>query len=226
MEPLADDVIQIWVVRSGSPGTEPELLSPAERARVAHLDSDAGRDFGTTRTALRKLLAEQLGVAPAALAIADDGKPRLAAGGLEFSVSHGDGLALIAVAHARVGVDVQRVEHAVGDELTELTEFVLSPRERRALLRLADSERLFAYYRAWTRKEAYVKATGEGISGRPLTEIELADDQPRLRAVVGIDGAELARWSVVDVTVAAGYVAAAAIEHPAPRLVVREWPRE
>src|SRR5262249_39201341 len=145
---------------------------PAQEAeRFAALNRDARTIAVRARITLRQVLGRRLAVAPADVPIVegDGAKPTLAGQELEFNVAHTDGLAVIAVAHVAVGVDVERVEAIAPDEFDDLVAFVLTERELEELVRLPEQERLAAYYRVWTRKEAFVKATGEGIAGRPLT---------------------------------------------------------
>jgi 4'-phosphopantetheinyl transferase len=219
--------VHIWSVDlSTAEGAEikTDVLSPEERARFAALDAADRQAATLTRVALRELLGDYVGIDPADIELAaGTTKPALAAGELEFNVAHSDGLALIAVAMVAVGVDIECVEPIAGDEFTDLVEFVLTARERDELEHLPESERVGAYYRVWTRKEAYVKATGEGIAGRPLPEVVVGVTEPALVAVVDIAEAALREWSVRDVDVPANYVASVVVRHPDPRLTVRRW---
>jgi 4'-phosphopantetheinyl transferase len=179
------------------------------------------------RRIARAVLAHSLGVEvdQIILTTTDNGKPALPDAELEFNISHSGDLALIAVATRTVGVDVEFVEEIERDELLETASYVLSDREHEELARMPEADRLLAYYRAWVRKEAYVKATGEGITRRPLPEIELADGPrgPRFRAVAGVSPDELAGWTLADLSPALGYLGAVAVAHPRARVTLRIW---
>lgn len=201
-----------------------DVLSPEETARFATGDAANRQRRTLTRVTLRELLGAHLGIDPADVALtAGTTKPALAGRELEFNVAHTDGLALIAVATVAVGVDVERVEPVAADEFADLVEFVLTYGERDEIDRLPEPERVSAYYRVWTRKEAYVKATGEGIAGRPLPEVVVGVAEPALIAVAGVAEAALREWSVRDVAVPVGYVGSVVVHHPDPRLTVRRW---
>jgi len=226
----AVDEVEIWVVGVNAV-TEAEAdvatLSAQEAERCAALDRDARAIAVTARVVLRRVLARRLGLTPEHVQIVegDGAKPALAGGEVEFNVAHSDRLALIAVAQVAVGADVERVEMIAPDEFDDLVAFVLTPRELDELVRLPEHERLDAYCRVWTRKEAFVKATGEGIAGRPLPEVVVGVGAAALIEVVGMAEEELARWTVVDVDVPAGYVASLVVRHPEPRVRVRPWAR-
>jgi 4'-phosphopantetheinyl transferase len=226
----AVDEVEIWIVEVNA-GTEAEAdaatLSAQEAERYAALDRDARAIAVTTRAALRQLLGRRLALAPDDVQIVegDDAKPVLAGKELEFNVAHSNGVALIAVAQVAVGVDIERVETIAPGEFDDVVAFVLTPRELDELVRLPEHERLAAYYRVWTRKEAFVKATGEGIAGRPLPEVVVGVGASALIEVVGMAEEELADWTVVDVDVPAGYVASLVVRHREPRITVRPWAR-
>jgi 4'-phosphopantetheinyl transferase len=226
----AVDEVEIWVVEVNG-GTEAKAdvatLSEQEAERYAALDRDARAIAVTTRAALRQVLGWHLALTPEDVQIVegDDAKPALAGKELEFNVAHTNGVALIAVAQVAVGADVERVEMIAPDEFDDLVAFVLTPRELDELVRLPEHERLDAYYRVWTRKEAFVKATGEGIARRPLPEVVVGVGAAALIEVAGVAEEELARWTVVDVDVPAGYVASLVVRHREPRVRVRPWAR-
>ena len=88
-----------------------------------------------------------------------------------------------------------------------------STRENAALQALPDSQKLEAFFNCWTRKEAYIKASGDGLS-RPLDQFEVSlapGEAARLLNVEGMSG-ETARWSLETLAPATGYVAALAVE--------------
>jgi 4'-phosphopantetheinyl transferase len=222
--PLAADEVHVWSIGLGGPRQDPAVqLRAGEQERHGAREGE-GRDLAAAHAGLREILGAYLGIAAAAVSFVEDGKPQLASGALEFNTSHSGTKAMVAVARVPVGVDIERIEPIPEDEFGALVEFVLSPSEAAELMTLPEGERVVAYYRVWTRKEAYVKATGEGISRRPLPEVVVGVTEPAVIAVAGIPGADLARWTILDVPTGDDFAASVVVRHPAPRLAVRTWP--
>lgn len=223
MAALAADEVEIWVVEDDRSAPDTGLLTADEVARFAALDPDARAFAVSARVTLRVALGGHLGLAPREVQIVEGGdrKPVLAGRELEFSVSHTEDAAMVAVAAVPVGIDIERVEAIAGEEFDDLVAFVLDAREREELDRLPEDDRLTAYYRVWTRKEAYVKATGEGIAERPLPEVIVGVATPVLIAVHGVSEAELAAWSVLEVDASRGCVASLVVRQREPRVTVR-----
>jgi 4'-phosphopantetheinyl transferase len=206
-------------------------LSPEERARAErfHFARDRQRFVGA-RGLLRGLLGRYLGIEPAALQFAygPRGKPSLMAEGgpgrLRFNVSHSGGLALLAFAWGReLGVDIEWERPVPEAESIARSHF--SPHERAALSRLAPAERSRAFFRCWTRKEAFIKATGDGLS-LPLDvfDVTLAPGEPaRLLRVRG-DEKEAGRWWMEDLEPAPGFAGALAVKGRPSRLACWIWP--
>ena len=152
-------------------------LSAPERERAARFAAQRERNrFVAARGLLRAILGSALGADPQAVEFLYDakGKPSLggapALSGLQFNLAHSGGLAVFAVAHGRkVGVDVEQLRPV--PELSHLVERYFSTAERAEMKRLAGEEELRGFFRIWTRKEAWLKATGEGITG-PLASID------------------------------------------------------
>jgi 4'-phosphopantetheinyl transferase len=151
------------------------LLSTAERQRAARLRFERHRRrFIVARARLRELLATRLGVRPEAveLAYGANGKPQLPRPELHFSVSHCDDVALFAFSPEReVGIDVEALRPI--HEADAIAAQVFSPRERSTYATLAARDRALAFLRCWTRKEALVKALGDGLS-LPLDQLDAA----------------------------------------------------
>jgi 4'-phosphopantetheinyl transferase len=162
------------------------LLSHAERSRAARFRLDRERRrFTIARALLRELLAERLGVPPESIEFvyAREGKPalaeRFARSGWRFNLSHCEELAVFGFSRAgEVGVDVEAV-HAIA-EADAIAANVFSRREHEAYRAAAPSERPLAFFRGWTRKEAFVKALGGGLS-MPLAELDVAHAPPGWR---------------------------------------------
>jgi 4'-phosphopantetheinyl transferase len=211
--------VHVWRVRLDVPTAEVEglraLLTPDEQARAARLlfEGDRRRIIAARGT-LRMILGRYLDAPPDSLRFCytSHGKPALA-GEMEslcFNISHSADLALIAVARERaVGVDIERIRPDVADE--QLARRFFSPPEVAALLALPREDRQQGFFSCWTRKEAYIKARGEGLS-IPLDQfqVSLAPGEPP--ALLGVQGDDPARWSLYDLRPGPGYVAALAVE--------------
>lgn len=200
-------------------------MSEEERERASRLRFEAHRRrFVAAHGFLRGVLARHLGCAPNAVGIVSDGKPRLAAdAALRFNLAHSDAFAICAVALEReVGVDIERVRR-LGDA-DRLARSVLSERERSELVRWGATRIDEAFLTAWTRKEAVLKARGEGLGRDPATvEVVLDPDRPAgLLAIVGEPGAE-SRWTLRAFDAAPGYVAAVAGQGAGWRVRPRTW---
>jgi len=153
-------------------------LSQPERERAQRFVWERDRSyFVAAHGLLRLILASCLSTEPSEieLHLGDRGKPRLggalAQSGLQFNLAHSANLAVFAVArHRDVGVDVERVRPV--SQLSELVASFFSARERAELETMPAQEKTVGFYRIWTRKEAWLKATGEGVTG-PLNAIDV-----------------------------------------------------
>lgn len=216
--PLMAGEVHVWRVRLDLDAEPPmSWLDDAERARAAAFAFPADRRrWVGARRALRALLAAYEERDPEALAItvAPGGKPRLA-GGPPFSMSHAGPWALVAFsAGLPVGVDVEPARDL--PDLAALAARVLGPTERAAWEALAADARREAFYRAWTRKEALLKAHGSGLAIEPaLAEVGVGPAGVR---VVALDGR---RWAIADLALAPDVAAAVAVRDDA--LVVCPW---
>jgi 4'-phosphopantetheinyl transferase len=166
------------------------------------------------RAILRMLLGRYLGRDPASLVfvLGAHGKPRLrdddgdGAADLQFNLSHADSMALYAIGRgAAVGVDVERVRDI--PDWSGIAGDFFGPRERARLQRLTADRRRLAFLRAWTRREALLKASGDGLAGETAGRASARDQA----------------FSVDSLVPAPGYLAALASGVPAPRVVLRTW---
>jgi 4'-phosphopantetheinyl transferase len=216
------DVAHVWKRSLAVPATivaaQHQLLSREERERASRYRVEPARnDYILTRGALRRLLADYLHKAPQDLTfkMADYGKPFLDwASDISFNVSHTDGLALLAFVREReVGVDVERIRPE--PDAKKLAERFFSNREREALKSLDGVELYAAFFRCWTRKEAYIKARGEGLS-LPLDGFDVSINANESHALLSTrpDAAEANRWILGDLAVGHEYAAALAVAKP------------
>jgi 4'-phosphopantetheinyl transferase len=142
---------------------------------------------------------------------------------LRFNLSHAHERALYAFARgAEIGVDVEYVRQDFACE--EIARRFFSPREVADFCSLPKSQRALAFFHCWTRKEAYVKAIGEGLS-MPLNEfdVSLLPGQPAALLRNSRQPGEVRRWSMQALDVASGYAAALAVEGHGRRLRCLDW---
>jgi len=173
--------------------------------------------FVVARGLLRVLLGRYLRQEPQHLRFTYGlhGKPALATDmgrvALRFNVSHSHGLALYAITCGReIGVDVERIRPAVVQE--KVAERFFSPREVTVLRALPTPLQAPAFFACWTRKEAYIKAKGDGLS-LPLDQfdVSLAPGEPAALLHTTWDPQEAACWALQDLAPAPGYRAAVAV---------------
>ncbi len=201
------------------------ILSAEERARAARFVRDQDRRRWTAATAqLRIVLSRYLRTAPSDLRFRRglEGKPSLdGLGALRFNMSHSGGIALYAVtSDAEVGIDVESVR-ALPD-LHGVAQRFFSPGELDDLRGLPPELAPVAFYYGWTRKEAVLKATGQGIGGSTASfDVTLAPGVPpkvlrgpRLRV-------HPSQWSLFHLEPARGAVGALAVQSPGMR--IRQW---
>ena len=231
---IATNEVDIWQIDLAGTGEGirqcRRLLSSDEvqRADRFYFDRDRVR-FTVARAAMREILGYYAGLAPQHLRFSygSKGKPELS-GGLQesrirFNLAHSLELALLAVTHGlTVGVDIERVK---SDFVTDdIAEHSFSASELQALRSLPTGQRIEAFFSCWTRKEAYIKALGEGLS-LPLDSFAVAF-VPGIRAEllhVKANPAEVERWSMYDIAVKEGYKAALVVEGKGHLLRRMRW---
>ncbi len=161
-EPGAVDVWWSDAEPEAAPSDAP--LDDEERRRADRFINPLHRRrFIQAHTVLRRVLAAYGAGAPESLVFVrdEDGKPRLTGAGPRFNLSHsGDGVA-VAVADFDVGVDVEQVRPLADRD--HLVARFFSPAENAAYEALSPDRRQLAFFRLWTRKEAYLKALGTGL---------------------------------------------------------------
>jgi 4'-phosphopantetheinyl transferase len=211
--------VSVRVVSARLDPPEPRLrelfarLDAAERARAERFVFEQHRRrFTAARGLLRETLAEELGLDPGGLRFeyAARGKPSLAAGqgaGLRFNLSHSEDRLLIAIGRElELGVDIERVRDDI--EHDAIARRFFSEAERAALLAQPVASRAAAFFVIWTRKEAYIKLLGGGLS-IPLATFEVSlGSSPRLLRGA-LEGAELR-----PVEAPPGFAAALAVAPP------------
>jgi len=200
-----------------------ELLSDAERRRAKRFafDRDARR-FIVARARLRQLLATRVGERPEAveLVYGAHGKPalapRFAHSGVHFNVSHRDDLAVYAFSRGRaIGIDVEAVR-ALPDADAIAARF-FSDRENGAYRALDPHDRPQGFFNCWTRKEAFIKAQGDGLCHRlDRFDVSLTPGEPaQILRVENAPGSHCG-WRLDSFSPAAGFVAAVVVERRRP----------
>ena len=228
---LAPDDVHVWRARLDRPSSARSLaplLSPDERARAARFrfESDAVC-FTVARACLRQILAAYLDADPGRLVFGYErnGKPFLIEprGALTFNLSHSGDLALIGVAwNCRIGVDIERRRLIADSE--RLAEQVFATAERVQLQSVSAPARADAFLDGWTRKEAFIKALGTGLSC-PLDTF-VVSLMPGIPAkLISVHGwsSGAGHWSLHGLAAAPAYAAAIAIEKVVTPPVCRTW---
>jgi 4'-phosphopantetheinyl transferase len=230
---LKQGAVHIWQIDlslQGNFNDHTELLSVDENERSDrfYFEKDRRR-FIASRRALRVVLSKYLSIAPQDVAFfyATHGKPELTSGlsesGIRFNLSHSGELALIAVVQdLQVGVDIELINREVAFD--KIASRFFPPEETCILRCLSPEKRARVFFSSWTRKEAYIKALGNGFS--LLTDNSDAAwgrgiSAALLRAECFAD--ELSRWSVYDISPSDKYAAALVVEGKKHRLEQRSW---
>jgi 4'-phosphopantetheinyl transferase len=192
------------------------ILSPDERARAERFYFELHRNrFIVSRGGLRTILGCYLNIQPDRVEFeySSRGKPKLAgAAQLQFNVSHSQDLALYGFSCDRaIGVDLEYLR--VIDDAQKIAQRFFSTQESAVIDSLPEDERNAAFFRGWTAKEAYLKATGDGLAGSLETvEVSLVPGEPvRLLALAG-DSQAASRWHLHSFIPAVDYIATVAIE--------------
>jgi len=215
---LPGRIVHIWPVSIETPDPMAEqlrpLLAPGETDRAARFKFEHLKAaFILTRGVLRVLLARYLHSVPrdVQFCYGSKGKPALVStGGLQFNVSHSGGVALFAFTmDCEIGVDVEAIRPM--PDMEAIAKRFFCAEETAELMSLPHWQRDQGFFRCWTRKEAYIKATGEGLS-EPLDafRVTLRPGEPAGMLHLGRDPAAAELWKLHDVRVAPGYAAALA----------------
>jgi 4'-phosphopantetheinyl transferase len=185
------------------------ILNDDERARALRFRHARDRDrYVARRAMLREILASYLGRAPEQVEFTPNefGKLSIAGSDLRFNLSHSHGVALYAIARGfEVGCDIERRDVGFADD--QIPEHFFSPKEVRALRALPPEQQTEGFFNCWTRKEAYIKARGYGLS-LPLDsfDVSLAPGAPAALQR-SCDG-----WSVKSFEPLPGFQAAVVVE--------------
>lgn len=232
---LPGDAIHVW--RTSLDLSAPQVqrlrqtLAQDELERAARFYFERDRThYIVARGVLRDILSRYLKVGPhePRFSYSSYGKPALVAAPgaapLNFNVSHSQGIALFAVTYGReLGVDIEYIR--ADFECEQIAERFFSEPENAVLRTLPTPVQHEAFFNCWTRKEAYIKAIGEGLS-HPLDEfdVSLAPGEPAALLHSRGDPREVTRWQLQALFPARGYVAALAAEGSDWSLAHWQWP--
>ncbi len=216
---LADDTIHVWraslAMDSAALQRLENTLAEDERVRAGRFIFERDRNaFVAARGILRDLLSRYLSCAPQTIEFVygPRGKPaisdkRQSPQRLSFNLSHAQGLALIGIGRDReIGIDVELIRPEFGGE--EIAKRYFSPQEIDELGRLPTELRAEGFFLCWTRKEAYIKAKGDGLH-IPLESFDVSLT-PGLPAKLNSD--DQARWGLRSLAPEPGYAAAIVAE--------------
>jgi 4'-phosphopantetheinyl transferase len=227
--PLATDTVHVWALRQ-----QPEAaltadwhayLTVDEIARAARFkfSPDAWR-FCLARALLRIVLASYVRCQPHELKFGSKGRDKpllLDDGQLQFNLSRRDSMVLIGVTQQReIGVDIERLRHDF--EVETIAQQFFSAAEQAVVAELPVAHRAQAFFNCWTRKEAFLKATGEGLFRQLDTfDVSLRPGESARLLATRPDTGEAARWEFMLPDPGPGYVAAVIVENgPVP---LRYW---
>ena len=214
---LPDDEVHVWLALIPSARTRlnewVQILSAEEGERAKRFRFDEHRERSQiTRGLLRSLLGQYLGRTPQELSFAYNahGKPEVKNCGVHFNTSHSGDYATFAFTRAgAVGVDIEKLR----DDITrrdQIAEKHFAPGERAQLQAVPEQKRPRAFFDLWTRKEAFVKARGDGLfSG--LNQFEVCLGEPH---VVNISGEAAIDWWMSALPEIEGYSGAVVVNAP------------
>ncbi len=212
-----------WVEKLWQTLSEDEQI----RAKRFYYERDQ-KHFIVGRGLLRTILSRYAGIAPDQLQFcySPRGKPSLAATGanstIQFNLSHSQGLALYAVTRGRqIGVDLEYIRST--SDVEKLAQRFFSPRESAIIHCLPPDQKQIAFFHAWTCKEAYLKATGEGLAQLEQVEVSLELGEPPRLLRINKDCQPPTQWRLQALTPAADYTAALAVEGQNWHLACWDW---
>ncbi len=231
---LEHNVVHVWLAHLVQEpltiGNLYSLLSEDEQVRAAKFYFERDRQrYIIAHGILHILLGRYLGCDPHAIRFRTNnyGKPSLDLTqhehSLRFNLSHSHEMALLAFAYDReLGVDIEYMRDI--EDYDRLARVSFSPNERQVLRELDNDEKRQGFYNCWTRKEAYIKARGMGLS-LPLNlfDVSLLSGEPAQLLASREDAREVERWSMRDLSPAPDYAGALCVEDDGWKLSCYVW---
>jgi len=234
---LTTDDIHIWYATLDVPLSQFEILSNTLstdeflRAERFHFEKDR-KHFVVGRGILRSILGSYLGIKPGRMKFCygENGKPALldqtCRGMIRFNLSHSNGMTLYAFAIGReIGIDIEKVRDI--SEMEQIAESHFSVREYNVLCTLSESKIKEAFYNCWTRKEAFIKAIGDGLT-MPLDsfDVSVVSGEPAKLLSIQGDQTKADHWSLQALTPSPGFIGALAVEGEYRHLACWQWNAE
>jgi len=227
LQPHQVDIWRVLLDLSRDPIKSVESVLSADETQRAgrfHFAQDRNR-FILSHGYLRAILARYLHCRPDQLEFSPNeyGKPALADSNLEFNLSHSGVFALLAVSRIhKVGIDVEQVRQDV--ETETLARRFFSERENSDLMKTPPEQRIAAFYRCWTLKEAYIKAHGLGLS-LPLDgfDVSFSRSEQAILKATRPDPNEASRWTLSSLEIDPRYAGAVAVENNNPEFRYWDW---
>ncbi len=231
---LPPDVLHVWrILLTQSEDVVRRLaehlsVDEAQRADKCRRELDRCR-YVVAHGALRELLAEYTSWAPRDVSFRHTaaGKPFVVGDRGEqcprFSLSHSGEWAVVGLALLTdVGIDIEQIDPGIS--VQAVAERFFSQSESVALRDAPPEQRTDLFFTAWTRKEAYVKARGDGISDRlQRFSISVNPEQPPILRIDSKDQCAILHWRIYDLDIASGYAAAIAAEGARHRICMMRW---
>ena len=217
-EPAPDDVIDVWRFGLDVQERDWAILAPEEAQAAQRIVVEEKRDRkASSRANLRRILARYVGTEPQDMRFTygEHGKPMLAEHDEpRFNLSDSESQGLVAVSRgARIGIDLEFARE--GRAFTEIADRFFSQGESAELRALPPEARPAAFYRAWTRKEAYLKAWGTGLSfGSARFTLDYVADGGGSLLATEMPGDDPARWHFRNVELGPDYTGAICFEGP------------
>lgn len=218
---LAPGEVHLWQIHQIAPDDEilrgRSVLSPEEVERADRFYFDKHRrQFIVAHAAMGTILSSYLNISPSDVAFSygPKGKPAFSAelekSGIRFNLSHSGDYALLGITRNHIlGVDIEFINHEFGTE--EIATSFFSPAEIETLQAVPQAQKAPVFFSCWTRKEAYIKAVGDGLS-IPLDSFDVAFAPGAQPALLRVQVPEHQFWKMYDLPAPEGYKAALVVE--------------
>jgi len=219
---LPENVVHVW--RAELTLESPEFLSADEREKAAQFHFQRNRkQYIAARGVLRQLIGRYENIAPTAVQFTYNsfGKPGLDQSSLRFNASHSGSLGLFAFARNRnIGVDLERIRVDLATQ--EIAAQFFSEQEIAALRELPADSQTSAFFACWTRKEAFIKAHGSGLS-LPLHKFVVSVEGPAQLLRTDFEPDAARQWTLHQLNISEEFAAALAVEGTADRIECWQW---
>lgn len=221
--------IDLWVIKTESTRLPFEKLSSfLDKSEIARLkrysNQNIARNFVYSRGCLRLLLASYCGICPAAVRIENlrYGKPSISDyPQLFFNVSHSGEMVLIGFSDRIMGVDIEKIREKV--DYRGIIKRFFSEKEAASWNLFAQNSPVEVFFRGWTRKEAWLKATGEGIAGLGKCEVSFTPDNLSALCTMNGKASNAAKWFSALIKPAPGYIGSVVAMKPEVKLNIIDF---